>query len=180
MTMLHTSIPELTLEEPDPIHDAPFTLQWFTAPYGRETLLLMGNADHEISEPSLENEQKTIQEFVDLKAEGKQLTWMLHIDNTIIGAAWIELFDNHDTKAPSVHLMIGAKEYRGKGIGQATMRRLIEYVKDTIETDTIYSRHLTSNQAVARMNHKIGFINDGDPYIDENGLEWQLIQLKVK
>jgi len=178
--MIQTSIDELKLEEPDPIRDAPFALGWFEAPHGRETLLLMGNADHEISTPSLAGEQATLREFIDLKAQGKQLTWMIRIDNQTIGAAWIDLLENHSVKSPSIHLMIGAKEYRGRGIGKATMSALIEYVQTHIETPAIYSRHLTTNSVVAAMNRSLGFANDDIPYADENGLEWQNVKLAIQ
>lgn len=179
MTSLQSSYLGLSFAEPDPKRDAPFTLGWFESSHGRETLLLMGNAEHEIATPSLETELKTLQEFVDLKASSKQLTWMLQIDNKAIGAAWIELIENHGVYPPSVHLMIGDKEYRGRGIGKATMAALIEYIKKNIKTSVIYSRHLKSNIVVVAMNQSLGFLNDGGSYIDKNGLEWQNVKLAI-
>lgn len=43
----------LELLKPDIERDAPFALSWFVRPEGKDTLLRMGNAEHEIPEPSL-------------------------------------------------------------------------------------------------------------------------------
>jgi RimJ/RimL family protein N-acetyltransferase len=135
----------------------------------------MGNAPHEIGESTLEGEKEIIEEFLTLEQEGKQVTWMMRYDSKTIGAAWIELIENHGVQPPSIHIMIGDKSYRGKGIGKATMKALIDYIKSETNYDTIYSRHLKNNVAVDAMNHSLGFTSDGKPYTDENGLEWQNI-----
>lgn len=179
MSIIRTSIDGLLLVDPDPIRDAPFALSWFKASYGRETLLLMGNAEHEINIHSLKGEIQTLEKFIDLNERNEQLTWMLQVDDKIIGAAWIELIENHGVHPPSVHLMIGDKEYRRRGIGKATMVALIGYIKKNIKTSVIYSRHLKSNIVVATMNQSLGFLNEGDSYVDENGLEWQNVKLAI-
>jgi len=179
MTPVQTSLPNLRLIEPNPLRDAPITLSWFESKYGKETLLLMGNAEHEIGTPSLKSEIQTLEEFVNLREKNEQLTWMIQTENKVIGVAWIELVENHSVQPPSVHLMIGNKEYRGQGIGKATMLALIDYIKKNIETPTIYSRHLKHNVVVASMNRTLGFIDDGSSYIDENRLEWQNVKLAV-
>lgn len=179
MSIMRTSIDGLFLVDPNPIRDAPFALNWFKAPYGRETLLLMGNAEHEINIHSLKGEIQTLEKFIELNKRNEQLTWMLQVDDKTIGAAWIELVGNHGVHPPSVHLMIGDREYRGRGIGKATMAALIEHIKKNIKTSVIYSRHLKSNTVVATMNRRLGFLNDGDSYIDENGLKWQNVRLAI-
>lgn len=179
MTSLQTSLVDLIMVDPNPQLHAPATLSWFESEHGRETLLLMGNAEHEIGQPTLEGEKQILSEFIDLKNDNKQITWMLEFNHRIIGVAWIELIENHNVQPPSVHLMIGNKDYRGIGIGKATMSTLIQYIKQNIKTSTIYSRHLKSNVVVANMNKKLGFINDGDSYVDDNGLEWQNTALLI-
>lgn len=179
MSKIRTSVDGLFLVDPNPIRDAPFALSWFKAPYGRETLLLMGNAEHEINTLSLKSEMQTLEAFIDLKERNEQLTWMLQVDDKTIGVAWIELIENHSVYPPSVHLMIGDKEYRGRGIGKATMAAIIEHIKKNIKTSVIYSRHLKCNTVVAAMNQRLGFLNDGDSYIDKNGLEWQNVKLAI-
>lgn len=173
MTVLLTSLKSLRLVDPNPVLHAPVTLSWFTSEYGHETLLLMGNAEHEIHAPSLAGEQKILQEFLTLNNQKKQLSWMIEFESQIVGVAWIELTENHTVKAPSIHLMIGAKEYRGRGIGKATMQTLIEYITSVLKSPVIYSRHLASNLVVASMNRSLGLMHDGETYTDENGLVWQ-------
>ena len=179
MAAIRTSLANLILIEPEPATHAPITLSWFESDYGRETLLLMGNAEHEIENPTLESETQILNEFIELRRKNEQLTWMLQFEDKIIGVAWIELIENHNVLPPSVHLMIGDKEYRGQGIGKATMQTLIQYIKDHIGTKAVYSRHLKSNIVVANMNQRLGFINDGESYIDDNMLEWQNIKLLI-
>jgi predicted GNAT family N-acyltransferase len=179
MASLQTPIPGLTLIKPNPSRHAPITLSWFTSENGRETLLLMGNAEHEIETPSLDSEQQTLQEFVDLEAKNEQLTWMIELKRHVIGVAWIELTKNHNVLPPSVHLMIGDKTYRGRGVGKVVMQTLIQYINDTTDSPAIYSRHLKSNVVVTKMNQSLGFINDKQPYVDDNGLEWQYIKLLI-
>ena len=175
MHKLATTVDGLELVAPIPERDAPFAVEWFSSPSGRETLLLMGNAPEDISPPTLKGETKTIEEFLQLEQEGKQLSWMIRYDDKTLGAAWIELTENHGVQPPSIHIMIGDKSYRGRGIGKATMQALIDYINNETHYGTIYTRHLKNNVVVEAMNRSLGFKNDGRPYIDENGLEWQKI-----
>jgi len=176
MSDLPTSIPELVLTNPVPDRDARFALSWFEGTSGRDTLLKMGNAPSEILESTLEGELATLQEFIALEEEGKQKTWMLRYGETTIGAAWIDLIENHGVKAPSLHLMIGDPYFRGKGVGKAVMTTMIGYLKKNGD-DTIYSRHLVSNEVVIGLNRSLGFVSDGQSYVDENELEWQNVKL---
>lgn len=179
MTEIKSPLEKLTFVKPNPVKHAPITLDWFKSEYGHDTLLLMGNAEHEIQTPLLEAEVQILEEFVSLEEKGQQITWMISFDENIIGVAWIELAENHSVKPPSVHLMIGSKKYRGRGIGKASMQALVGYIQDTIATEFIYSRHLKSNAVVAKMNRGLGFEDDGKPYVDDNGLEWQNVVLLV-
>jgi len=180
MKEINPLLDNLIFVKPNPVAHAPTTLSWFESDDGRETLLLMGNAEHEIDLPSLYSETEILKELILLEEKDEQITWMISFEGNIIGVAWIELVENHNVKSPSVHLMIGNKEYRGKGIGKASMQSLITHIKDNIFTDYIYSRHLKSNIVVAKMNQGLGFEDDGESYLDDNGLEWQNIKLLVK
>lgn len=175
---IQTSIKGLVLTRPSTDRDAPFALSWFESSYGRETLLLMGNAEHEITTPSLEEEASRIDDFLNLEKEGKQLTWMIRYDNKTIGAVWLELQDTDHVKSPAFHIMIGDKNYRGKGFGKVIIREMIAYAKDTLKSKALYSRHLTSNSGIAHLNNIFGFIKDGQPYKDSNGLEFQNVKLE--
>ncbi len=167
MSELMTDNPDVKLTSPDIERDASFALGWFTQDAGRDTLLSMGNAPHKIQEPTLESEQATLREFIDLERDGIQKTWMIRCGDVTIGATWIDLVENHGVDSPSVHLMIGEPSFRGQGIGGAVMRTMLNYLSES-GVRTVYSRHLTSNKAVARLNQEIGFENDGEPYVDED------------
>jgi RimJ/RimL family protein N-acetyltransferase len=175
---IHTTINELTLECPDPSRDAPFALIWFKSPYGKETLMLMGNPEHKISIPTLQQETDRIQDFLKLEKENKQLTWMIRYDDKTIGAAWLELNDTEHLKSPAFHIMIGDKNYRGKGIGRTVMQAMINYAKNILKAKTLYSRYLVNNKAIAYLSESFGFTKDGKPYKDSDGLEFQNIKLK--
>ena len=160
--------------------DTPFAHAWFTRPEGRETLLSMGNAPHEIEDSTLEMQREIMQEFIELERQNKQITRATVVDKVTIGVVWIELFENHGVKAPSVHIMIGNPDYRGSGIGLAVMQSAVHYVRDDLHFDTVYTRHLANNSAIAKVNKAIGFVCDGEEYTDENKLTWQNALLKMK
>lgn len=166
----------LTLTKPIPERDVVFAFAWFDSEYGRDTLLKMGNAPDEIAKPSFEDERSTLEDFLRLEDEGKQKTWMLRYDKVTVGAAWIDLVENHGVKAPSIHLMIGNPSYRGKGFGKATMESMINYLNEN-GNRIIYSRHLISNEAIIALSRSLGFAPDGQSYVDNNGLEWQNVKL---
>ncbi len=181
MVDIKSSLDNLMFVKPNPIEHASVTLSWFESAHGHETLLLMGNAEHEIDTPSLHSETEILKNLILLEEKNEQITWMINFEGNLIGVIWIELLENHTVKSPSVHLMIGDKQYRGKGIGKASMQSLIVYIKDNnVSTGYIYSRHLKSNAAVAKMNQGLGFEDDGESYIDDNGLEWQNTRLSIR
>lgn len=175
---IETSIKGLTLTRPDPDRDASFALGWFESSYGKETLLLMGNVEGKLSTPSLKEETNRINDFLKLEKENKQLTWMIRYDNKTIGATWLELQDTGYVESPAFHIMIGDKSYRGKGFGKAIMQEMINYTKNVLKSKALYSRYLTSNLGIAHINNAFGFINDGKPYKDSDGLEFQNVKLE--
>ncbi len=170
---------DVQLIVPDVERDAVFALGWFDRPEGKQTLLSMGNAEHEISAPTIDGEKETIRQFIQLESDDKQITRMISVDNKTIGAVWVELYHNHSVQPPSVHIIIGNPEYRGKGIGASVMKSAIDYANKVLGYQTIYSRHLVSNQAIVAVNNTLGFENDGVSYTDENGLTWQNVKLEL-
>lgn len=176
---MKTDREDIQLLVPAVERDAPFALDWFTGPGGKQTLLSMGNAEHEIAESTLDGERTTIQEFIDLEKDNKQITRMIVVDDITIGAVWIELFENHGVKSPSVHIILGNSEYRGKGIGTSVMKATINYAIDILGATIIYSRHLSTNTTIAAVNRKLGLKADGNIYTDENGLVWQNVRLEL-
>lgn len=171
---------DIQLLTPDVERDAVFAHAWFTRPEGRATLLSMGNAEHEIEEMTLADHRKIMQEFLDFEKEGKQITRVIIADGKTIGVVWIELYENHGVKAPSIHIMIGDPDYRGKGVGRNAMESMLNYAKNSLKYESIYTRHLANNLPIARLNETLGFVKDGGKYTDKNGLEWQNIRRNDK
>lgn len=167
----------VNLVAPDPDRDAPFALEWFQSEFGRETLLLMGNAENEIKPSTLESEKKIVQEFLELEKTGEQFTWMIRNEDRTLGAVWIEMKVTKHLDAPSIHIMIGDKASRGKGIGRAVLSAMLEFIYHDLKMQQVYSRHLTRNESIARVLHSLGFANDGENYKDANGLIWQNVIL---
>jgi RimJ/RimL family protein N-acetyltransferase len=121
-----------------------------------------------------------MEEFIDLEKENKQLTWMIRDQDKTIGATWIELTDTPELKSPAVHIMIGDRDYRGKGIGYAVISEMIQYVHIDLQARDVYSRHLANNQAAKQLLASCGFHDDGDAYIDTNKLAWQNVHLQLQ
>jgi len=161
--------------EPNIDRDAPFAFAWFDRPEGKQTLLSMGNAENEITSPTLEGEIETLKSFISMEAEGTQTTRMIRIDNKTVGAVWVEWSENHDVQPPSIHVLVGDPAYRGKGVGTAALKKAIEMVYEQKPSTNIYSRHLASNAPIANLMKGLGFIQDGGLYTDANGLQWQNI-----
>jgi len=180
MLDIKTDIPNLILVAPNPKRDAPFALKWFTSEYGKETLLLMGNAESEIEPSTLESETATLQKFMDKEQNQEQLTWMIRDQDKTIGAVWIELVDTPEVKSPAIHIMIGDKDYRGKGIGKEVMGKIIQYINNNLNLRDIYSRHLASNKSAKALLKSFGFLDNGNTYIDKNELEWQNVHLHIE
>lgn len=176
---MYTNDPTISLLPPDIDRDMPFALSWFQRPEGHATLLSMGNAEHEIEPSTIESETAILREFIELEEQQKQITRMIIVDHMTIGVVWIELQENHSVQPPSIHIMIGNPDYRGKGIGKSVMQAAIDYIRNTLHLNTIYSRHLANNTAVANLNQSLGFEKVGSPYTDSNGLVWQSIKMNL-
>jgi len=168
----------IELVKPNIDRDAPFAFAWFDRPEGKQTLLSMGNAENEITSPTLEGEIETLKSFISMEAEGTQTTRMIRIDNKTVGAVWVEWSENHDVQPPSIHVIVGDLAYRGKGVGTAALKKAIEMVYEQKPSTNIYSRHLVNNTSIANIMTDLGFTNDGALYTDANRLQWQNIVKK--
>lgn len=162
------------------IDDARSAHEWFRVDSGRDTLLLMGNAEHEITASTMKSEKAVFQELMELEREAKQVTRAICVDETLIGLVWIELIESHTVPAPSIHIMIGDIDYRGQGYGRKSLMWGIEFAKKTLGVNRVHSRHLVSNHTIADLMNKLGFESTGGSYLDENGLEWQNVFLSLK
>jgi len=176
MKELGTSMPELKLVTPDVDRDAPISVGWLEGESGKDTLRLMGNAEKDIKPTDLEAEKQRIREFLTTK---DQIVWTLQYDSKSVGAVWVDLKPTEYLSAPAVHMMIGDPEVRGKGIGASATQAIVRYLKEENKYAHLYSRHLAHNQAARALLKKAGFDNSGEPYSDNDGLEWQNVRMRL-
>src|SRR6266498_2431670 len=150
------------LVKPDFSRDALLSVKWLKEDSGRDTLRLMGVPDKDIVEPTLEGERERIQSFLDRE---DQLNWMIEVDGHVVGAIWVDLERQGSVKAPAIHIMIGDPSARGQGVGSQAMQLAINYLFQQ-GYSTVYTRHRVGNTPVEKMSARLGFVPDGDPYMD--------------
>lgn len=159
------------LVEPNVERDAPLSLSWLQGEAGKRTLQLMGVPEDDIKEPTLEQEQNRLHGFLTNK---NQLNWMIEYDGAIVGSVWVDLKINHDVPAPSVHIMLGDPRVRGKGVGIAAISAVLRYLESQ-GNETVYSRHLVTNDQAQKLLNDLGFKTVGTPYTDQYDHTWQSV-----
>ena len=162
----------IRLIEPDVERDARYGVDWLSGEVGKKTLLSMGNAPEEIGAPSLETERQRVKDFIE---RPDQLNWMIELDGSVVGSVWVDLEDTEFVKSPAVHIMIGDESARGRGVGSQSVDAVLQYLADEGH-ESIYSRHLASNNAAKNLLFDLGFIQSGDTYTDKDGLVWQNVE----
>jgi RimJ/RimL family protein N-acetyltransferase len=170
MIELQAQSPDITLVAPDVERDAPLAVAWLEGDIGRSTLKLMGNDDAHNKPSTLDEEKERVQSFIDAK---DQLTWMIRLQDKVVGTVWVNLTATEYLPGPSVHIMIGDPEARGHGVGGNTINAVIDYLRQTNQYDTLYSRHLTSNERAGKLLADSGFEQLNQPYNDHSHLTWQ-------
>lgn len=168
---LTTEISQLRLIEPNVERDAALGVAWLNGELGRATLQSMGNGPEVIAAmlpATLAQEQARVRDFL---KRNDQLNWMIEHKGHVVGAVWVDLAPREALPSPSVHIMIGEPNARGKGLGTATIRCVLEYLEQQGK-DTVYSRHLTTNLAAGRLLKSLGFTELGKPY-QSDALEFQ-------
>lgn len=176
MNTLNTSYNGLKLVAPDVERDAPISLKWLEGSSGRETLRLMGSSDKQNKPSTLENEKKRVRDFI---KSPDQLTWMLQLNDQIIGSIWISLKDTQHLPAPSIHIMVGNPESRGQGVGTYASEAVIDHLMNNTSYDCLYSRYLAENQPAANLLLGLGFERHGELYVDKDGLSWQNVKMEL-
>lgn len=177
MHNLNTKNSDVKLVIPNVKRDAPISVGWLSGESGQQTMLLMGNAPQDIEPPTLKTEQQRIKDFIN---STDQKTWMISFKNQIVGVIWADLKPTKYLPAPSVHIMIGNPNCRGKGVGKAAMGALIKHLQQDCACNKIYSRLLVGNKAAAALLTSFDFIDFGEPYSEPNGLLWQNVILTYR
>lgn len=164
-----TSNPDVVLVQPDVERDAALGVQWLEGELGRATLTSMGVADKDNKPTTLEHERERVRDFIEKQ---DQLNWMIEYQGKVVGSVWADLRQVGNVPPPAMHIMIGDPNVRGKGIGYAATSKVTEHLKDQ-GFKSIYSRHLTKNGGASGLLQSLGFTELGEPYTDDDGLEWQ-------
>lgn len=150
---------KLRLLKPD-LKYAELSLKWISNP---EVVQYMG-AD--FSNPSLEGEQKRLQEILENKDE---YNWMIELDDKIIGNAGInsiaEVSKKFGVKAGYPAILIGDKNHWHKGIGYHVMKTILNWAFQEANFEVIAARVFPENTASIKNLEKLGFKEDGtEPY----------------
>jgi RimJ/RimL family protein N-acetyltransferase len=169
---LETENPSIHLVEPVLERDALLGVHWLEGDIGRNTLQLMGVSKEYNKESTIEKEKERVTEFIEDKS---QLNWMIEYDGQVVGTVWADLEPKHGVPSPSIHIMIGDSTVRGKNVGFTASSRVVKYLEE-MGQETIYSRHLAENTKAKDMLRRLGFKDMGEPYIDQDGLEWQNVE----
>lgn len=168
-TVLETDNPNIHLIEPDIERDAALGVQWLEGELGRNTLSLMGVSAADNKPTTLEQEKERVKEFIE---KDNQLNWMISYEDKVVGSVWVDLEPSEYLQSPSVHIMIGSPEARGKGIGLSTTAAVVEHLQKQGYAQ-VYSRYITNNEGSRNLLGKLGFHELGTPYTDEDNLQFQ-------
>lgn len=171
-TALDTDNPDIHLIEPNVERDAPLGVTWLNGKLGRKTLELMGNSADAIDAmlpTTLQDQEEIMTDFIESQ---NQLNWMIEFQGDVVGAVWADLKPSEHLQSPSVHIMIGDSEVRGKGIGLSSVSAVIEHLGKQGH-EKIYSRYRTNNEGSKHLLANLGFREIDEPYADKDNLEFQ-------
>jgi hypothetical protein len=171
-TPLETNNPSVHLVEPELERDSQLGVEWLHGDIGRNTLQLMGVSDNDNNATTLEQEKQRVTDFIE---RPDQLNWMIEYQGQVVGSIWIDLEPKDRVPSPAIHIMIGDPRVRGKSVGLSSTSKVVEYLEKQ-GNKSIYSRHLKKNDGARSLLDSLGFKDMGEPYTDEDGLEWQNVE----
>jgi RimJ/RimL family protein N-acetyltransferase len=174
---LTTDLAGLVLVRPNLAKDARIAVKWLVGSSGRETLRLMGKTDADNKPSSVAEEDERLRDFI---TSTKQDTWTIRYQDKTVGVVWINLDASKYLKAPSIHIMVGEPSVRGRGVGGAAIKTLINQLGRDGQYEYLYSRYLIDNLGSAKLLKGFGFIEDGKSYHDVDGLCFQNVRLSLK
>ncbi len=128
-----------------------------------------------------------------LKTKTTAKAWIIRFNNNPVGVVSLSNID-FKKKTTEWGFYIANESFRGKGIGSATLYRLMEYVFDTLHLQTMTTMVLENNPVAVKMYEKFGFKKDTNNIhqIERNGkkitvfnmrfsrVNWPLIKRKYK
>jgi RimJ/RimL family protein N-acetyltransferase len=166
---------KIGLDEIDIEEAARLGVGWLNAPYGVETLRLLGNIVPDDFKTNLATE---ISRLTKIFNDPNILAYSIKYNGKIVGILEIKLKQFEDLKPPSLTIFVGDINLRGKGIGNAAIKLALQELKNR-QYKTVYARTLTKNIASQKMLQKTGFKPAGQPYTDKDNLTWQNYKIAI-
>lgn len=78
-----------------------------------------------------------------------------------IGRIWISRLDTHGDSLDITRIYLGAKEFRGIGMGEEALRLLLEYCFINLHMERVTLDHMPENKRAASLYQKLGFQYEG-------------------
>jgi RimJ/RimL family protein N-acetyltransferase len=107
---------------------------------------------------TIEQQRKWIETKV-LTGKVSQFIIWDKLDNKKIGSVYLQNIDK-DKKEAEYGVLIGEKEYTGKGLGTESANLIIQYGFEQLGLEKIYLRVLKENLPARRAYEKVGFRNE--------------------
>jgi RimJ/RimL family protein N-acetyltransferase len=159
----------------DVARDAPLATAWINAPGGAQMLQLMGMLVPDDFTTTIIVESKR---FQDILSDPSEIAQMIEVDGQVVGIVEMHTDPFEGLGAPNISIMIGDASARGKGVGTAAMQLAIAQLQ-SIGYKIVHARALTRNAPSLAMLKKLGFVNAGSPYVDDDKLSWQNVSLSI-
>ena len=166
----------LRLIIPNPKLHAHESIKWLSGDTGRENMRLMGCLVDDCFSPRLKDEIRRLKSMIKSKTE---YLLMIEYKGRIVGQLelWTQQLDKVPT--PSISILIGCPNMRGKSIGSEVLRAA-HNILQSAGFSLSHSRALLANQNSNKFFLKNGYKKTGSPYHDSFGLIWQNYSIQLQ
>ncbi len=106
---------------------------------------------------TIESHMKWYKEKVITK---KVYQFIIEYEGRPVGSIYLRDVD-YDNRKAEYGIFIGEDDMRGKGIGGAASRQIIDFAFNTLKLHKVFLRVLGENQAAIRSYEKVGFCKEG-------------------
>ncbi|MBP9812982.1 GNAT family N-acetyltransferase [Candidatus Saccharibacteria bacterium] len=160
---------DLRLVNPRPKKDSRVTVGWLEGDIGRQTLRFMGCLVEEDFNPSIKEETKRLRAMLKSKSA---VIKMIEYQGQIIGQIeiWLKQYDR--VASPSISILIGSPNMRGQKIGSLILGAIHDIIRN-LGYERSYGRALMASSLSNEFFIKNGYLRNGRPYGDDDGLLWQ-------
>lgn len=141
----------------DFLYEAIFIPEWYTGTIPRDIIY---------------NNPKIYAAIKDFGTHPDDHCFVAEADEKVVGAVWVGIADEYghiDDKTPSFSISL-YKEYRGKGIGTALMKRMLDHLRSKGYAKA--SLGVNKENYAVRMYKKVGFEIIGD---GADNTEWLMV-----